>query len=400
MRSERLGYGMNLFPSETTDEVLQALDQTLVPVRQRVSPDEPLGVELRFGMPAIRELSDDAGALADLRGRLDQLGFRCFTLNGFPISEFHGERVKEDVFRPTWLDEERVEATSRLGRIAAGLLPEGDAGTVSTLTGSFKAWGHDEEARDAMARNLSRAALDFSRLRDESGRTIRLALEPEPLNTVENTSEVLELWDRLERVGVEEIVKRAGESPERAREILAAHLALNYDTCHFSLQFEEPESSLRAMRDHGVPIGKLHLSNCLAVSDPATNAEGMEFLAALDEPRYLHQVLGIGRDGSEVCLRDRDVPEFLARDRSELEALSEVRVHFHLPLFFEGGGGVRSTHEETRRAYRFARAEGLTREYVIETYTFAILMERALLEGVANLEDGIAREFEWVHNAR
>ncbi len=399
-RGELLAYSLNLFPSETVAEVEAACLGPMRRVREHLdrADEETLGVELRFGRPAIAELSENPEALSRFRGMLERERLDPFTLNGFPVGRFHADRVKEDVFRPTWLDEERVELTERLGRIAAGLLEEGRRGTVSTSTGSFKPWGHGDRVLDAIARNLARAAGGFAALRERTGVRLRLCVEPEPLNSVENLGETLDLFARLERVGADEIVRRFRTTEDEARAIIRDHLGVNYDTCHFSVQFEEPAATLSSLEAAGIHIGKIHLSNCVTLLDPANNAEGLETLASLDEPRYLHQVVGVDPSG-EITLRDADVPDFLARSREELEALAEVRVHFHVPLFFEGGGGIGTTAVDTESAYRFARARGLTEQYAVETYTFGTLLDAGRID-VEDLPAGIARELRWVEARR
>jgi len=387
-----VGYCLNLFPSETVDDVRRSLREHVVPLRERMGLEGPLPVEPRFGLPAIEALSGDPASATRLREEMQSYSLEPFSINGFPIGRFHGPRVKEDVFRPTWLEERRVEATVRLGEIAARLL--GDPATVSTSTGSFKPFGHDDAILERIVHNFARVALEFRRLTQQSGKRVILCLEPEPLTSAENVPETIDLFRRLQRFGVDEIRRREGGTPGSARRWLREHVALNYDTSHFSLQFEPPEEALGALAREGIPVEKMHLASALAIPAPASNERGLAFLRELDEPRYLHQVLG--RDaGGGITIRDRDVPAFLARDRDELSGVEEARVHFHLPLFFSGDDAVRSTHAETARAYRYARTHGTTRQFAIETYTLGILMEKRTIE-LRDLMDGIAREFRWL----
>jgi len=389
---ETLGYSFNFFPGESLAQIREALDVYGVPVKREVFPDDRLGLELRFGLGAIRELADPA-ALLRLREDLESRGLFVFTLNGFPIGDFHGDRVKEEVFRPTWLDEERIEATQRLGEIAAALLGEADEGSVSTHPGSFKGWGDSPETREAIVRNLARVACHFARIAEETGKRILLCVEPEPLGTFENLDEAIALFELADHCGAYEARRCTGRSLESARTLLREFLALNFDTCHFSVEFEEPESSLARLDEAGVRIGKMHLSNGLRVDRPGRNPEGMALLRDLDEPRYLHQVVGVGEDG-RVALREADLEGLFARPAADLDRLRELRVHFHLPLFFEGGGGCGSTSAETGRAYRTAREAGLTRAFAIETYTWDILRAKKLVE-VSGIVEGLVREFRW-----
>ena len=69
----------------------------------------------------------------------------------------HGARVKEDVYRPDWLEEERLVYTDALARILATLLPTDLAGSVSTVPGCFRPRAR-EDRRTAEARLAVRHA--------------------------------------------------------------------------------------------------------------------------------------------------------------------------------------------------------------------------------------------------
>ena len=69
---------------------------------------------------------------------LEEKNCYVFTINGFPYGNFHGERVKEQVYRPDWSNPDRLEYTVLLFEILEKLLQPGEEGSVSTLPGSFK----------------------------------------------------------------------------------------------------------------------------------------------------------------------------------------------------------------------------------------------------------------------
>ena len=69
---------------------------------------------------------------------LEEKNCYVFTINGFPYGNFHGERVKEQVYRPDWSTSDRLEYTVLLFEILEKLLQPGEEGSVSTLPGSFK----------------------------------------------------------------------------------------------------------------------------------------------------------------------------------------------------------------------------------------------------------------------
>ena len=57
------------------------------------------------------------------RALLAEQGLYVFTINGFPYGAFHGSPVKEHVYLPDWLEDERLVYTDRLAELLAALLP-------------------------------------------------------------------------------------------------------------------------------------------------------------------------------------------------------------------------------------------------------------------------------------
>jgi hypothetical protein len=58
-----------------------------------------------------------------------------------------------------------------------------------------------------------------------------------------------------------------------------------------------------------------------------------------------------------------------------------VRVHFHVPLFWEGGAGLRSTAALLDGEF-FREACATTEQLEVETYTFSVLPEPPRAGGV------------------
>ena len=78
-----------------------------------------------------------------------------------------------------------------------------------------------------------------------------MGLEPEPLGHFENTEETLAFFERF--LG-------AVKNPDLVRK----HVGLNYDCCHFAIEFDECRASLEAFRKADIRISKVHLSSALA----------------------------------------------------------------------------------------------------------------------------------------
>jgi len=358
-----LTYCTNVHPGETLAEVEASLDRFTVPLKRALAPapfpaDRPFPVGLYLSAAAARELADRA-RLDRFRGFLDERGLAVVTLNCFPYGGFHGERVKLDVYRPTWLEERRVEFTLAAARALARLAPEGVVAPISTLAGSCKRFGDDVETRRGIAANLARVAVELDRLRDETGREIVLCLEPEPFSTLETSDEVVRFFS-------DHLFGAAGRDEAAVRR----HVGLCFDACHQAVEFEEPRESIGRIVDGGVRIGKVQLSSALSVRAPGESSERREALARYAEPRYLHQAFARRRDGR--IERWLDLPELVARPASELVELDEVRVHFHVPIDRERLAPLDTTRPFLIDAVKAAsRARPAVLE--VETYTFPVL---------------------------
>src|SRR5208283_2351267 len=121
--SLQLAYCTNIHRGETWMETLASLNNYALAVREKVCPKKPFAIGLRLGERAAVELSERDTLLAFHRW-LDKNGCYVFTINGFPYGQFHGTRVKEQVYRPDWTSPERVAYTNRLFDLLAQLVPE------------------------------------------------------------------------------------------------------------------------------------------------------------------------------------------------------------------------------------------------------------------------------------
>jgi sugar phosphate isomerase/epimerase len=354
------------------------LDGPVRAVRERVAtPATPFGLGLWLSHDTAASLRRP-GALEELRAWLVENNAYVFTLNGFPYGKFHGEAVKENVYRPDWTERARLDYTVRLFELLAELPPaDGTPGTVSTLPGSFKNFAHDDSAAEQMFRHLAECAAHLDRLRDQHGRDFVLGLEPEPLGTLETVTETLAFFQKF--------LARPG-TPRCAREVLGVTL----DACHCAVEFEDAATALGRLRDTGIRLAKLHLSAALRLTP--TDA-ALAALASFDEPVYLHQVVMRGADGA--LRRVPDLPEALswARDSPKAERGAEWRVHFHVPLHAEPAPPLAGTRENLAGIFDFlAKHPGEGAHLEMETYTWAVLPAPLRARRV---EEQIAAEYHW-----
>ncbi|MGB6221567.1 metabolite traffic protein EboE [Haloferula sp.] len=367
-----LAYCTNIHPAETWDETFAAISTHTLKVRDIVAGmDRPFAIGLRLSAKAARELLT-GDKLPRFKDWLASEDTYVFTINGFPYGDFHGTRVKENVYRPDWTDPARLEYTKELFTIVSELVPEGIDGSVSTLPGSFKAFNADEEL---IREHLIELAAFVEALSDVSGRDLHLGLEPEPLGHFENTEETLRFYDRL-------------LADAEDHELVKRRVGINYDCCHFALEYEDARSSLAVMRSEGIRISKIHLSAALAL-DPREDG-AVDAIRAFDEPTYLHQVMERHPDGE--ITRHPDLPDGFAAHAQGSDA-EQWRIHFHIPLDQVPNPPLHSTGKQAEDVLKLcAKDPDICRHFEIETYTWGVLPETMQRP----VEEQIAAEYRWV----
>jgi hypothetical protein len=378
-RGQHLAYCTNIHPAETWPETLAALEQHTLAVRARVCPGRPFAIGLRLSDQASRQLAEPS-ALLHFQRWLERNVCYVFTINGFPFGRFHGERVKERVYLPDWTSPERLEYTNRLFDLLAQLLPEGVAGSVSTVPGSFKEFVTTPGQLAAIRANLHACVKHIAGTAARARRGLHLGLEPEPLCLLETARETVDFFDRLR-----------GEHPGDSR--LEEFLGVNYDTCHQAVEFEEAAEALALLQSHRVKISKIHLSNALKLRSSNCGLQIADCgLKAFGDDTYLHQVIVRNATGQLMRYRDLDVflnPQSAIRNPQ----WEEARVHFHLPLHSPPTEWLDTTSDHLLAVLDALQANpNLCSHLEMETYTWGVLPPELKSRSVA---DQLAAEYEW-----
>ncbi|MFE3738384.1 metabolite traffic protein EboE [Streptomyces sp. NPDC059134] len=360
-----LAYCTNVHPAETLDGVLAQLRDHCEPVRKRLGRDR-LGIGLWLARDAAQALINDPVALRGLRAELDRRGLEVVTLNGFPYEGFGAEEVKYRVYKPDWADPERLSHTADLARLLAALLPDDvTEGSVSTLPLGWRtAW--DDTAAHTAHTALTTLGGRLDALEELTGKSIRIALEPEPGCIVETTADAIGPLSALpgDRIGI------------------------CVDTCHLATSFEDPAIALDALDAARIPIPKAQLSAALHAENPHL-PEVREALRAFDEPRFLHQT----RTSTAAGLRGTDdLDEALAG--GSLPEGAPWRAHFHVPLHAPPAPPLTSTLPVLQEALGrlVGGAEPRTRHLEVETYTWQALPPELRPRSRGRLAEGIAAE--------
>lgn len=380
-----LTYCLNIHPAQTWDEVKAALRGPVRAVKDQVSPDAPFDVGLRLSAEATDSLQDQA-ARDDLVQIYRENDFRALTMNGFPYGPFHSQTVKAEVYQPDWRTRERVDYTNALSSIMVELAAPGETVSLSTVPGTFKPLGAGAEAE--MAANMIECVAECVRLKQDTGTTVALAIEPEPYCFLETIAETVAYFrDYLySDDAVAQLAGHTGLSTSEAAAALPSHLGLCYDVCHAAVEYEDPARSIADLRSAGIPVHKIQLSAALRVAEVTPDAR--EALKAFDEPTYLHQVISRSGEGLHYL---PDLPDALARG-AEADG-EEWRIHFHVPIFVEEIERLGTTQEFLREILRLHKEQPISDHLEVETYTWDVLPPDLT---ALSMEDAVARELNWV----
>ena len=365
-----LAYCTNIHRGETWPETFDSLKNHTLAVRERVCPHAPFAIGLRLSHRAAMELSEPP-ALSKFQKWLEKKSCYIFTINGFPYGQFHGARVKEEVYLPDWTSPDRLAYTNLLFDLLAQLVPAGTEGSVSTVPGSFKKFICRREQEKIIRKNLWRCVEHIARVSEKSKCRLHLGLEPEPLGWLENSAETISFFEQL----------RAEHKKEPR---LDEFLGVNYDTCHFAVEFEEPQNAIARLRQHGIKISKIHLSSALKTKPTPKARAALEKFA--DEV-YLHQV--VARDTNGKLKFFRDLPDAL----SDNPKSSEWRIHFHVPLHAPTAPPFENTNDHLLGVLDLlAENPGLCPHLEMETYTWEVLPTELKSRSVVGQ---LAAEYDW-----
>ena len=371
-----LAYCTNIHRGEGWRETFDGLKNYTLKVRDNVSKGNPFAIGLRLGNSAAIELSEDgSGRIEEFIKWLDENNCYVFTINGFPYGQFHGARVKEQVYRPDWTSNNRLEYTKLLFDILSKILPSGISGSVSTLPGSFKEFISNEEEQGAqIIDNLGLCGDYVKQLRESTGKDLHLGLEPEPLGWFENTIETINFFERFRSVHGDKYNSIIG---------------VNYDTCHLAIEYENANESLLLLKENDIRISKLHLSSALKLKP---DEAAVNYLEKFEEDVYLHQVIAKYKNGELV--RFRDLPDAIQKFNSnQMGDAVEWRVHFHIPLHSSPSEAFSDTNDHIRETLEVLSLDPtLCTHLEMETYTWEVLPKSMQTN---NVVDQLSYEYKW-----
>lgn len=390
-----LSYCTNVHPITDPDALIEQLRAHAEPVRRAVASECPLAIGIYLPLhtrPIRRSLRDCLGAATDLvvgrepprTRRIEQYfhaaGFEPVTANAFPLEPFQDGVIKHRVYQPDWRVDERADYTRLIIDFLCAHPTPDRSRSVSTLPIGWPHIGSETESQVSYAgEHLREIAGELAEREQEGDCHITVDLEPEPGCILQHADDAITFFDQ--------------HLPDESHR---NHVGICHDICHTAVMFEDQAEALRKYADAGIRVNKVQISN--AIEADFSDAPKAEILAALRpfaEERYLHQTM-LETDGRHTFFED--LPDALDHLERSAETPDRLRVHYHVPIYLDRIGPLRTTQRHILPAIKAARELHDCKHFEIETYAWNVLPAKLQRESLAH---GIADEFRWVlDNAR
>ncbi|MGB5083002.1 MAG: metabolite traffic protein EboE [Burkholderiales bacterium] len=384
-----LTYSTLVHPGDTWEEMWTSLATYVPKVKKRVAPNVPFGVSLRLSARSAETLVNSRAERDKLKQFLADNELYLYTVNAFPYGPFKNQVVKEQVYEPDWRSEERTRYTMNVADVLADVVPEGVSPSIQSAPLGFKPRVTGPDVVASYTQHVLRVAAHLVALEARTGRTVTLALEPEPFCFLETTDEAVAYFTKYLYSGASATVlaKLAGLPISEAHIALRRHVGVVFDICHQAVVYEDISESLQKLVDAGIPIFKLQEAAAMRV--PEVTQKIVDTLARYAKTIYLTQT---------VQKKDGKLTRFLNledafRAWKNDPGPREWRTHFHVPVFLDNLGELGTTRFAIEDALRFHKANPLSRQLEIETYTWDVLPEHLK---TGDIVDYVTREIEWV----
>ena len=384
-----LTYSTLVHPGDNWGEIWNSLTTYVPKVKERISPNQSFGVSLRLANESATTLVNDRKERDKLKKFLADNDMYLYTVNAFPYGPFKGRIVKEQVYEPDWRSEERSQYTINVAEVLADVAPEGTAPSIQSPPLGFKPRVTGPDVVDSFTDHLIRVAAHLVGLKERTNRTVGLALEPEPYCFLETTDETVDYFTNHLYTGksASKLAKLAGIPISEAHVALRQHLGTVFDICHQAVEMENISESLQKLVNAGIPVFKLQ--EAAAVYMPQVDQKVIDALQKYADTIYLTQTKEKKDGRYHMYLNLEDA--FVAWKKEQ--SAREWRTHIHVPVFLDDLGPFRTTRFAIEDALKFHKANPVSRQLEIETYTWDVL-PASLKTG--NIVDYVCKELEWV----
>ena len=384
-----LTYSTLVHPGDDWEQMWESLTTYVPKVKARIAHNQRFGVSLRLSANSAQTLVRSAAERAKLKKFLGDNDMYLYTVNAFPYGAFKGTVVKEQVYEPDWRSEERTRYTMNVADVLADVCPADVAPSIQSAPLGFKPRVTGDDVVASYTDHVLRVAAHLVELEARSGRTVTLALEPEPYCFLETTDETVDYFTRhLYSGAAAEALARLAHIPiSEAHVALRRHVGVVFDICHQAVEFENIAESLQKLVDAGIPIFKLQ--EAAALHMPQVTQSIVDTLKRYANTIYLTQTVEKKNGKLTRFLNLEDAFAAWEKDPGP----REWRTHFHVPVFLDDLGPFRTTRFAIEDALRFHKLKPLSRQLEIETYTWDVLPDNLK---TGDIVDYVCRELDWV----
>src|SRR6516164_11005486 len=273
-----LTYSTLVHPGDTWEDMWHSLTTYVPKVKESIAPKEPFGISLRLATASAERLVNDKKERDKLKKFLADNDMYLYTVNAFPYGPFKGTRVKEQVYEPDWRSDERTQYTINVAEILGDVAPEGSSPSIQSAPLGFKPRVTGPDVVASYTEHVLRVVAHLVGIESRTGKTVTLALEPEPHCFLETTDETIDYFNNHLYSGrsAERLAKLADIPVSDAIGALRRHLGVVFDIGHQAVGFEDIPASLQKLVNAGVPI--LKLQEVAAMHMPQVTDETVEAL--------------------------------------------------------------------------------------------------------------------------
>lgn len=384
-----LTYSTLVHAGDNWDQMRASVEEFVPKVKRRLGVEGKFGVSLRISGDSQKTLSESAEARSDLKKFLEDEGLYVFTINAFPYGPFKGQRVMERVYEPDWTTNQRVEYTKSIADILVEITDADTSPSIQTAPLAFAPNVSDENYIARFTTSVFEVISHLYHLEARTGRRVKLSIEPEPACYLETTDETVAFFqERLYApAGVAELANIAQIALSEAEGAIKRYLGIVFDIGHQSVGFEDIPQSLEKLVNAGIPIFKLQEAAALWVE--SLSIDIIPELRRFTDTIYLSQT---SLKTAEGIVKYLNLGEAL--DAYEANPVpTEMRTHFHVPVFLEEIGPFKTTRFAVQQALAMHRKQPLSDHLEIETYTWDVLPAELK---TGDIVDYVSRELEFV----
>ena len=384
-----LTYSTLVHAGDNWDQMRASVEEFVPQVKKRLGVEGKFGVSLRISGDSQKTLSESAEARSALKKFLDDEGLYVFTINAFPYGPFKGQRVMERVYEPDWTTNQRVEYTKSIADILVEITDPDTSPSIQTAPLAFAPNVSDENYIARFTTSVFEVLAHLYHLEARTGRRVKLSIEPEPACYLETTDETVAFFkERMYApAGVAELANIAQIPLSEAEGAIKRYLGIVFDIGHQSVGFEDIPQSLEKLVNAGIPIFKLQEAAALWVE--SLSLDIVPELRRFTDTIYLSQTSLKTADGIVKYLNLGE-----ALDAYEANPVpTEMRTHFHVPVFLEEIGPFKTTRFAVQQALAMHRKQPLSDHLEIETYTWDVLPAELK---TGDIVDYVSRELEFV----